>query len=91
MLDKIRLKIDKIDSEILVLLRDRFELVQQIGNVKKQHGVPVVDFGREKSVKENLIKIAKERGLSEQFVVELYELILDESRRLQGAEDEKHR
>ena len=41
-LEKMRLEIDKIDSEIVQLFAKRFEVVKQIGALKRKNGVEIV-------------------------------------------------
>ena len=45
-LEKMRLKIDKIDSEIVKLFAKRFAVVKQIGALKKTNSVEIVDKNR---------------------------------------------
>lgn len=42
-----RKQIDLIDQDLISLLQQRLELVDEIGNYKKEHGLPVEDKVRE--------------------------------------------
>ena len=84
MFDDLREKIDQIDKQIMALIKERFAVVDQIGEIKKEEGIPVFDPEREKLIKDRLAEIADEQGLSKDFVLGLYERIFEESRRLQG-------
>ncbi len=68
----------------MALIKERFSVVDKIGEIKKEEGIPVFDPEREKLIKERLCEIADEQGLSKEFVIDLYERIFAESRRLQG-------
>jgi len=46
-LDELRNKIDEIDEELIKKLEERFDVVMQIGEYKKEKGLPIVDHDRE--------------------------------------------
>jgi chorismate mutase len=74
-IEVLREEIDKIDTQIVQLLSQRFELSSQIGAIKKRNNIPVVDSKRWSLVKERLKKEAKKHNLNENLVDDLYELI----------------
>ena len=76
----LRKEIDRIDGEIFDLLKRRFEISKKIGRVKAGNGLDIEDIEREKAMIEKRIE---ESGLSEDFVEKLFELIFEESKRLQ--------
>ena len=76
-LEKMRLEIDKIDSEIVQLFAKRFAVVKQIGVLKKANGVEIVDKNRWKKVLEKVENLAEENGISTKFIHEIYEKIHD--------------
>ena len=84
MFEVLRQKIDQVDKQLMSLISERFALAQEIGEIKKEKGMKVFDPDREKLIKERLFKIAEEQKLNKEFISELYELIFQESRRLQG-------
>ncbi len=49
-LSELRKKIDKIDENIISLLKERIQLAKQIGEIKKCIGTQSFDLGREKEV-----------------------------------------
>ena len=75
MLDNLRKNIDKLDEQIVELLAKRIEIVKKIGEFKKQNNLPIVDKNRFDKVLERVEKKAIQRGLSPNFVKELYEVI----------------
>lgn len=76
-------KIDEIDSKILNLLEERFNLCEKIGEFKREERLPIEDLDREKMA----IESRKERSnLNEDFVEKLFKNIFEESKRLQSQE-----
>ncbi|MBP7832276.1 MAG: chorismate mutase [Candidatus Levybacteria bacterium] len=57
-LDTYRKQIDEIDSNLLELIAKRLEIVQMVGEYKKQNNLPVIDRSRE----EALLTILEEKG-----------------------------
>lgn len=57
-LDTYRQQIDEIDSKLLELIAKRLEIVQMVGEYKKQNNLPVIDRSRE----EALLTILEEKG-----------------------------
>lgn len=45
-LDKLRDEIDKTDEELMEKLRERLDIVQKIGEFKKEYGIKTVQQGR---------------------------------------------
>ena len=76
-LEKKRLEIDKIDSKIVQLFAKRFEIVKQIGTLKKAVGVEIVDKNRWKKVLEKVENLAEKNEISTEFIHEIYEKIHD--------------
>lgn len=59
LLDKLRLEINSIDEKLVEYLDERAKFVKQIGDYKKEKGIPIYQPGREKEVKERILKISK--------------------------------
>src|SRR5262245_33041639 len=49
-LEKLRQRLDQVDSELLELAKERQDIVGQIGAVKIAQGVPTRDYEREREV-----------------------------------------
>ncbi len=54
-LDRLRNQIQEIDHQIVKLLHKRIDTVLQIGQIKSQSGLPIIDKDREKQVITNVI------------------------------------
>ena len=81
-LDVLRAEIDKVDLRILELFIARAQVVTEIGDIKKQNGIPIYEPKREELVFRNVL--GGDRGpLSEGAVRRLFERIIDEMRTLQ--------
>jgi len=73
-------KIDKIDNKILALLEKRFGFAGKIKKYKLKNHLPIEDKKREKEILASKIKKA---SLSDNFTRKLFNLIFDESKRIQ--------
>lgn len=77
-LDKYRKEIDKIDDSIIELLEQRFNLVVEIGQYKKENNLPVFDAKRESAIKQKFATKKYQDSLSN-----IYDTILKESKTIQ--------
>ncbi len=82
-LDELRLKIDRVDREILEALASRMKYVEQIGEYKKENNVTVFQAQRWIQVFQTRPQLAKELGLGKNFIEQLFKLVHDESIRIQ--------
>ena len=83
-----RSEIDAIDSELLGLLNQRASLAVKVGQSKRVTGVPLYDPLREEEVIERA-RSANPGPLDEQAIVELFECIIRESRRIEACAMER--
>lgn len=81
-IDAIRREIDRLDDELLQIFNARAALALQIGEIKKERGLPVYDPGREKKIFER-IQAANSGPLENEAIIRLFERVIDESRRLE--------
>lgn len=82
-LDVLRNRIDAIDSEMLELLASRVEIVKQIGQYKRDHNVTALQINRWTQLMEHRVGLGKKMDLNETFVKILYQLIHEDSVRMQ--------
>ena len=78
----IRNAIDAVDRRIIALLQERATLAREIGRVKKELGLPVLDPGREGRIREKL-STGPQGPMDASQLSRIYEMIMAESRRLQ--------
>ena len=71
-LSPFRRRIDALDVEILALLRKRIDIIEEVADVKLREGLHPVLQERVDEVRENAKRMAREHGLDEAFVGDLY-------------------
>ena len=81
-LNDYRRQIDEIDTQLLALFAQRMEVAAGIAAYKKEHGLPVLDSGRER---QKLLDIAaKSPDAVKEYAVSLYSLLFELSRGYQN-------
>lgn len=85
MLADLRKKIDVVDKDILALVLKRFELVDQVAEVKRANKIPVFVPGREDEILDGLVSGVDSKYAS--YVRDLFISILDISKRYQIEKD----
>jgi chorismate mutase len=81
-IERLRANIDQVDEVLLKLLNQRAKWALEIGEVKKQAGLPIYQPDREARVLEHVLGV--NRGpLRSDAIRRLFERIIDESRRLE--------
>ncbi len=83
LLTSFRNQIDTIDEEIIYLLSRRFELVKQIGKIKKDLWEEALQPKRWGEVIENLYSEADDKWVSREIVKEIWNSIHDEALRIE--------
>ncbi|MES5869037.1 chorismate mutase [Bacillus cereus group sp. RP32] len=78
-LNHYRKKIDEIDSELLKILSERFELVRQVGILKKNETIDIMQPNRMQEIFETRKVLGKDLGLDTTFIKPLFDLIIDYS------------
>jgi chorismate mutase len=79
----LRSKIDGIDQRILEVLAERMEVVRQIGEVKKDANLTVLQINRWAEIFQSRGELGSQLGLDAEMIRQLYELIHLESIALQ--------
>ena len=79
-LTKVRKDIDKLDKELLKLLKKRTKLVERVGLIKKKHKMPIFNKTRELEIDKKLDKFAKEHGLRKTFLQKIWKNLIDEAK-----------
>src|SRR5436190_5854580 len=78
-LNKFRSKIDEYDVKLLEILAKRMKVVQNIGALKKEKNVAVLQNQRWSDMLQKVTNEGIEKGLSEEFVQKLFKAIHQES------------
>ncbi len=82
-LSDIRKNISQLDSDLLGLLFKRRKLSQQVAENKKNTDKRLRDQTREKQLLESLLTKASEKGLDSHYITSIYNLIIEDSVKLQ--------
>jgi chorismate mutase len=82
-LEELRENIDKTDELILEAIAGRMSVVKEIGEYKKENQVTILQLKRWQNILKNQIQTADRVGLSKEFIKKLYDLIHEESIRMQ--------
>lgn len=78
-LSNLRAEIDQIDSELFELLAKRMRVAEQIGEVKRDNNVAILQGDRWNSIVDNVVSHAAELNLSEDFLKTILQAIHIES------------
>lgn len=76
-LEELRNIIDEIDAEIIKKLVSRMEIVERIGEYKRENEVTILQLERWKEILETRSALGKSLRLDERFIKDLLELIHD--------------
>lgn len=81
-LEDLRTKIDAIDQTILGLLAERVRVVIDVGEYKRERGLPIYDPERERSILDRIARAAP-IPLDEETARNIFDRIIDECRRIE--------
>jgi chorismate mutase len=76
---KLRANIDVLDANLLELLGKRMKVATEIGQVKKEANVAVLQNNRWNEIQAKMVAEGAKKGLTEEFVVKLFKNIHQES------------
>ena len=76
---KLRANIDIADSKLLELLGNRMKVAEQIGALKKEKNVAVLQNKRWNEILGKMILDGEDKGLSEEFILRIFKAIHQES------------
>lgn len=83
-IDQLRAQIDVIDENILFAMKSRMAVSAKIGKYKKDHNIAILQTGRWDSLLSEMVRKGGEYGLSEKFLVQVFNAIHEESVRVQN-------
>ncbi|GIV33523.1 MAG: cytochrome c4 [Chitinophagales bacterium] len=82
-LRELREIVDKHDEELILALKERMKVIEQIGLFKKENNIAVLQPERWKDIVETRTAWARELGLSDELILKIFQLIHQESIRQQ--------
>ena len=78
-LGNLRSRIDIIDEQLLDLLKKRMDIADEIGSLKKTNNVAILQNTRWHEILGKMILEGEQRNLSEEFVIQVFKAIHQES------------
>lgn len=82
--EDLRRQVDRLDEEIVRLLKERLSLSQALGKVKRDRGSPIQDSSREDEVLAHISDLARKLDLRPEELEAVYRHIISMSRLVQG-------
>jgi chorismate mutase len=82
-LNNLRINIDVLDKNLITIIAFREEVIRLIADIKKEHGLPILQKDRWQKLLISRIEMAKDNNLDTKFIDGIYNLIHDESMRIQ--------
>jgi chorismate mutase len=76
---ELRAKVDRIDDYIIEMLAERMGISEQIGAFKKENGLAVHQSDRWATIVQRAVEKGKTGGLTEDFILKLFQQIHNES------------
>lgn len=77
-LKSLRKEIDRIDKGLFTIMKKRFLITNKIGIAKAKNNLPTRDLKREKILYAERLKLGEKIGLSREFTLKLFKLIINE-------------
>ena len=78
-LEEFRFEIDKIDAELIQLLSKRMNIIEQIGEYKKENNITILQIKRWNNIIHESIEMGCKLGLNKEFLLSILRLIHEES------------
>jgi chorismate mutase-like protein len=79
----LRHDLDRMDEELLDLIRRRIGCCVEIAHVKRAHGVPMMQPARIGVVQDRAARYGERHGIDQDFLRRLYDLIITETCRVE--------
>ena len=76
---KLRMQIDGYDEKLLEIIGNRMQIVDKIGQLKKEKNVAILQNQRWNEILNKMTSEGKEIGLSPEFIMQLFKAIHQES------------
>ena len=83
-IDELRKLIDKLDNELIEILAKRMKVSEEIGNLKKQNNISSLQSNRWRELINDRLNKANNYNLDPKFIQKLFQLIHDESVKIQN-------
>jgi chorismate mutase len=77
-----RKDIDELEDQIIALLNKRTSYAVEIGKIKQEHGIPVLDATREKEILDR-VALKTNGPLSPDSIRAIFKTIMEETRKVE--------
>ena len=84
-LEEYRREVDALDNELVAVLARRVRLIEEIARFKRREGIPMMQHGRVAAVLARCGNLAGQHGIPPGLVTRIYEIIIEESCRIEDA------
>jgi chorismate mutase / prephenate dehydratase len=81
----IRAEIERVDEAIVFLIDERLRLARRVGELKRTVGMGVLDPSREATVVRRAGALARDRGLDDEAVRDVFWRLIEMARSAQGS------
>lgn len=78
----LRNEINKIDTELLKLLKQRIDISKKLGKIKKENGIPIFDPEREREIIDTYTE--NEDFLNKRYIEKFFQTLMDISKEVQS-------
>lgn len=78
----LRNEINKIDAQLLKLLKQRIDISKKMGKIKKEKNIAIFDIDREKEIIDNYTK--NEDSLNKKYIEKFFQTLMDISKEVQS-------
>jgi len=78
-LAELREQIDKLDDKLIQIFEKRMKVVEEIGKHKKENNITILQSHRWDDIVRNRINLGSQKGLSEEFILKVFQAIHQES------------
>ncbi|WP_165495852.1 chorismate mutase [Marinobacter halodurans] len=79
LLQDLRGSLDSIDNEICEGISRRLKIIKEIGEVKKEHNIPIMQNHRVDFVLDKAKSFGEMHNVNPQFLVRVFELFIEEA------------
>ncbi|MET9442326.1 chorismate mutase family protein [Streptomyces sp. NPDC006610] len=83
-LEDLRTELDEIDARFLDVIRERIQKCVDIGHFKREHSIPMMQPHRIGVVQERAARYGDLHGISPEFLRRLYDLVIEETCRVEN-------
>ena len=82
-LEKLRGEIREVTTEIMKYVKKRMEIAKQIGEIKREKGLDVVDEKTEEELRKSIMQLCSQIDLETDVGIRLLNVLINESERVQ--------